>query len=102
MEHAVSLNEDSTRSSQADELAELDRRYAFHPFTGLANHERDGPAAMMVGGDGVRLEDSRGKRYIDGMAGLWCVNVGYGRTEIADAMQRQAEDTVLLSRLPRR
>lgn len=71
-------------------LAELDRRYAFHPFTGLADHERQGPAVMMVRGDGVWLEDVNGRRYIDGMAGLWCVNVGYGRREIADAMQRQA------------
>jgi L-2,4-diaminobutyrate transaminase len=71
-------------------LAELDRRYAFHPFTGLANHERVGPAVVMVKGEGVWLEDSSGRRYIDGMAGLWCVNVGYGRREIADAMHRQA------------
>jgi L-2,4-diaminobutyrate transaminase len=69
---------------------ELDRRFAFHPFTGLADHEQNGPAAMMVRGKGVWLEDDAGKRYLDGMAGLWCVNVGYGRREIADAMQQQA------------
>ncbi|MGB5344777.1 MAG: aminotransferase [Woeseia sp.] len=69
---------------------ELDRRFAFHPFTGLADHEKNGPAAMMVRGKGVWLEDDAGKRYLDGMAGLWCVNVGYGRREIADAMQQQA------------
>lgn len=45
----------------------------------------------MVGGNGIWLTDSTGKRYIDGMAGLWCVNVGYGRPEIAEAMRRQAE-----------
>lgn len=73
-------------------LRELDRRYAFHPFTGLADHERNGPAAMMVGGEGVWLTDESGKRYLDGMAGLWCVNAGYGRREIADAMHKQAMD----------
>ena len=71
-------------------LKDLDRRYAFHPFTGLAEHERQGPAVMIVRGEGVWLEDIDGRRYVDGMAGLWCVNVGYGRREIADAMQRQA------------
>ena len=72
-------------------LAEIDRRYNFHPFTALAQHERDGPPVVMVRGEGVWLEDSAGRRYVDGMAGLWCVNVGYGRKEISAAMRRQAE-----------
>ena len=78
-------------SGDAQELAEIDRRYNFHPFTALATHERQGPAAVMVRGEGVRLEDSTGRSYIDGMAGLWCVNVGYGRPEIAEALRSQAE-----------
>jgi len=73
-----------------DELADIDRRYAFHPFTGLAEHEKSGPSAVMVRGEGVWLHDVKGRRYLDGMAGLWCVNVGYGRREIADAMRQQA------------
>ena len=73
------------------DLSEIDRRYNFHPFTALAEHEKHGPPVVMVRGDGSWLEDSTGQRYIDGMAGLWCVNVGYGRTEIAEAMRRQAE-----------
>ena len=80
----------SETSTDGPSAADLDRRYAFHPFTALADHERHGPALMMVRGEGVWLEDRHGKRYVDGMAGLWCVNVGYGRREIADAMQRQA------------
>lgn len=78
----------STRN--AAELAELDRRFSFHPFTALADHERAGPPMVMTGGEGVWVEDANGQRYIDGMAGLWCVNAGYGRQEIADAMQKQA------------
>ena len=72
------------------DFAEIDRRYSFHPFTGLADHERHGPPVVMVKGDGVFVEDTEGRRYIDAMAGLWCVNVGYGRAEIADAMRQQA------------
>jgi L-2,4-diaminobutyrate transaminase len=71
------------------DLATLDKRYLFHPFTALADHERNGPM-IIVKGAGVWLEDNHGNRYIDGMAGLWCVNVGYGRKEIADAIHRQA------------
>ena len=96
--HGISQQTDSEKPvtsaknavSSARDLNDLDRRYAFHPFTGLANHERVGPPVVMVKGQGVWLEDSNGRRYIDGMAGLWCVNVGYGRVEIANAMQQQA------------
>ena len=79
------------KSGDAASLAEIDRRYSFHPFTALAQHEQQGPPVVMVKGEGVWLEDSAGRRYIDGMAGLWCVNVGYGRAEIAEALRRQAE-----------
>jgi L-2,4-diaminobutyrate transaminase len=71
------------------DLETLDKRYLFHPFTALADHERNGPM-VIVKGEGVWLEDNHGRRYIDGMAGLWCVNVGYGRREIADAIHHQA------------
>ena len=68
--------------------ADLDRQHVFHPYTVLRDHERSGPH-LIVKGSGVRVEDAAGRSYIDGMAGLWCVNVGYGRTEITDAMSRQ-------------
>ncbi|MDQ0390524.1 aminotransferase [Labrys monachus] len=71
------------------DLETLDKRYFFHPFTALADHERNGPH-VVVKGEGVWLEDNHGARFIDGMAGLWCVNVGYGREEIADVLQHQA------------
>ncbi|WP_454857601.1 aminotransferase [Rhizobium binxianense] len=73
----------------APDLEELDKKYLFHPFTALADHEKNGPI-VIVKGEGVWLEDNHGRRYIDGMAGLWCVNVGYGRTEIADVLREQA------------
>ena len=74
-----------------DDLAELDRRYVFHPFTALADHQRDGPAFVVTHGHGSRLTDTAGRDYVDIMGGLWCVNVGYGRREIAQAMAEQAE-----------
>ena len=40
-------------------------------------------------GEGVRIWDSEGQCIIDGMAGLWCVNLGYGRKELAEAAYQQ-------------
>jgi len=76
-------------NSDAYRAAELDRRHVFHPFTVLRDHERAGPR-MMVKGQGVTLWDDHGREYLDVMAGLWCVNVGYGRPELAEAMREQA------------
>jgi len=74
------------RSSTED----IDRKNVFHPFTALHQHERFG-GRMIVQGKDSTLRDVQGNRYLDAMAGLWCVNVGYGRTEIAEAVTAQIE-----------
>lgn len=73
-------------------LAELDRRTVFHPSTHLKNHAegKSGGPRIISTGEGIRIQDVEGKSLIDGFAGLYCVNVGYGRTEIADAIYEQA------------
>ncbi len=68
---------------------QIDRGAVFHPFTSVADHLRDGPL-VMAEGKGVRLKDINGREYLDGMAGLWCVNLGYGRNEICDAIAAQS------------
>ncbi len=70
---------------------EADRRFVFHPFTQLDEHEQVGSPSMIVAGSGARVQDIHGRSYIDAMAGLWCVNVGYGRVELAEAMRVHAE-----------
>ncbi|WP_245995364.1 aminotransferase [Sphingomonas olei] len=77
-------------SSSDLSTAEIDRKFVFHPFTMLADHERSGPPVVITQGKGAVLTDERGIDYVDAMAGLWCVNVGYGRSEIADALRDQA------------
>jgi L-2,4-diaminobutyrate transaminase len=74
----------------ADEasLHDLDRRYSIHPFTSIRAHDAAGPL-MMTEGHGCRLTDSGGNSYLDAMAGLWCVNIGYGNEEMAAALQAQ-------------
>ena len=71
-------------------LSDVDRRHVFHPFSVLGAHESAGPRRMIVRGSGSTVYDDQERSYIDAMAGLWCVNVGYGRTELADALRDQA------------
>ena len=76
-----------------DQLAQWDRESMFHPSTHLAQFARgEAPQRIVTGGEGVFIEDRDGKRLLDAFAGLYCVNVGYGRTEIADAIADQARE----------
>jgi len=74
-----------------DQLDQWDRENFFHPSTHLAQHARgESPSRIVTGGSGVYIEDRDGNRLLDGFAGLYCVNVGYGRKEIAEAIAGQA------------
>ncbi|TKZ18131.1 aspartate aminotransferase family protein [Shimia litoralis] len=76
-----------------DQLDQWDRENFFHPSTHLAKHARgETPARVVTGGSGVYIEDRDGTKLLDAFAGLYCVNVGYGRTEIADAIAAQAHE----------
>jgi len=71
-------------------IAEIDRQHLFHPFTPLKTFDASGPALTMVSGIGSTLTDAAGNQYLDAMAGLWCVNVGYSHPRMADAISEQA------------
>jgi len=74
-----------------DQLATWDRENFFHPSTHLAQHARGETATRVItGASGVHIEDRDGNRMLDAFAGLYCVNAGYGRTEVADAIAEQA------------
>ncbi|MET0170648.1 MAG: aspartate aminotransferase family protein [Aliihoeflea sp.] len=76
-----------------DVLDKWDRENFFHPSTHLAQHARgESPNRIVTGGKGVHIEDRDGNKLLDAFAGLYCVNVGYGRTEIADAIAAQAKE----------
>ncbi len=72
-------------------LEEMDKDSLFHPYTALAQHMETGPR-IITEGKGVVLKDIEGREYIDALAGLWCVNIGYGRPEIAEAVKKQLEE----------
>ncbi|CAM3835410.1 aspartate aminotransferase family protein [Parendozoicomonas haliclonae] len=69
-------------------LQQLDRDHYFHPFTDHKALGEEG-SRVITKAEGVYLEDSEGHRILDGMAGLWCVNVGYGRKELAEVAYQQ-------------
>jgi L-2,4-diaminobutyrate transaminase len=79
----------SGRTAETASLEILDKERVLHPATSIADHLRTGPR-IMAEGSGLTLTDVEGRRYLDAVAGLWCVNIGYGRTEVADAMAAQA------------
>ncbi|MGL5285564.1 MAG: aminotransferase class III-fold pyridoxal phosphate-dependent enzyme, partial [Aeromonas sp.] len=68
-----------------------DATHHLHPFT---DHEqlRNKGSRIITRGEGVYLIDSEGNRILDGMAGLWCVNMGYGREELIEAAERQMRE----------
>jgi putrescine aminotransferase len=72
------------------EIQRLDSAHYLHPFTDHLQLKGKG-ARVMVRGDGIYLWDSDGNKILDGMSGLWCVNVGYGRTSISEAVCAQME-----------
>ena len=76
-----------------DKLAQWDRENFFHPSTHLAQHARgETPSRIITTASGVYIEDRDGARMLDAFAGLYCVNVGYGRSEITDAIAEQAKE----------
>src|SRR3546814_3628448 len=66
-----------------------DTAHHLHPFTDFRGLAAEGGARIITRAEGVWLEDSEGQRILDGMAGLWCVNVGYGRERLARAAYDQ-------------
>jgi putrescine aminotransferase len=83
------MNKITNHMPTAD-LQALDAAHHMHPFTHNAALGKKG-ARIMTSGKGVWLTDSEGHKIIDGMAGLWCVNIGYGRPELGDVAKAQMD-----------
>ena len=70
-------------SNQARDIA-----YYLHPYTNLAVHEKEGPL-IITRGDGIYVFDDAGKRYIEGLGGLWCASLGFSEERLIEAAIRQ-------------
>jgi putrescine---pyruvate transaminase len=64
-------------------------RNLMHPWANLPNLGEDDSTSVIVRGEGIYIYDEQGQRLIDGPAGMWCMQTGYGRREIADAVSEQ-------------
>jgi putrescine aminotransferase len=73
------------------QLQQIDAAHHLHPFTD-SRELRESGSRMIVRADGPYIYDSEGKELLDGMAGLWCVAVGYGRDELAEAAYAQMKE----------
>ena len=71
-----------------DEIQRLDRAHVIHPITEFRKQEKHG-SKIFVGGRGIELKLADGRTVIDGYSGLWNINVGHGRREIANAVASQ-------------
>ncbi|WP_299618785.1 aspartate aminotransferase family protein [uncultured Tateyamaria sp.] len=80
-----------TNHLPTSELQALDAAHHMHPFTAGGELAAKG-ARVITRAKGVYLHDSEGNEILDGMAGLWCVNIGYGRGELADVAARQMRE----------
>ena len=75
-----------------DHLEALDRAHFLHPSTHLKNHASgQSENRIFERGEGIYVFTKGGRKIIDGFAGLYCSNVGYGQKEIVDAIKRQAD-----------
>ena len=73
----------------AQELWQQDHDHVLHPYQHFDSFKKEG-SLVLVEGDGCYVTDANGRRYLDGIGGMWCVNAGYGRKEIAETMAEQA------------
>jgi L-2,4-diaminobutyrate transaminase len=79
------------RALSDNELTAWDRDHFFHPSTHMAQHARGETSNRIItSAEGVYVADRTGRRSLDAFAGLYCVNVGYGRAKITDAIAAQA------------
>ncbi len=77
-----------TPASKHKETANRDIATAIHPYTNLKLHEAEGPL-VITEGEGVFVRDEDGKTYLEGLAGLWCVSLGFSERRLAEAAYRQ-------------
>ena len=74
-------------------LFEQDRAHFMHPSTHAHDHASgELPGKIITSASGVHIRDHQGREYLDAFAGLYCVNIGYGRTEVAEAIYKQAKE----------
>ena len=81
-----------SKNLNLDALVAADIAHHFHPFTNHKTFHANGGPRVITHGEGVWIWDAKGNKIFDGMSGLWCVNIGYGRKELAEVAYKQMLD----------
>lgn len=82
----------TTKMLKTSDWKTSDRRHHMHPFTDHKEMGEKGGARIITRAEGVYIYDSEGNKILDGMAGLWCVNLGYNRQDLIDAAAAQMQE----------
>ena len=75
-------------TQQKSQAWKRDKDHVLHPYTDFPVFNDEG-SQVISGASGMHVTDDTGKQYLDGIAGLWCVNIGHGRREMAEAISDQ-------------
>jgi adenosylmethionine-8-amino-7-oxononanoate aminotransferase len=81
-----------TRVETTADLQELAKRHLWMHFTRMGGYGPDSPIPIIARAEGAYVYDTEGRRYLDGLSGLFCCNAGHGRTEIGEAVARQVAE----------
>ncbi|NKN37904.1 aspartate aminotransferase family protein [Agrobacterium sp. a22-2] len=81
----------NTLAVASSNLGAIDAAHHLHPFSNMKKLNAEG-TKIIERAEGMHIWDSTGKQYLDAFAGLWCVNVGYGRQSIAEAAYKQMQE----------
>ena len=77
-----------SKQEQTPSIWQMDKDHFIHPYTDYSVFEKEG-SQVITGAKGVTITDDKGRDYLDAIAGLWCVNIGHGREEMADTIRDQ-------------
>ena len=81
-----------SKNLNLDTLVAADIAHHFHPFTNHKTFHASGGPRVITHGEGIWIWDAKGNKILDAMSGLWCVNIGYGRKELAEVAYKQMLD----------
>jgi adenosylmethionine-8-amino-7-oxononanoate aminotransferase len=79
---------DMSSQDQSQSIWQMDKDHFIHPYTDFSVFGEEG-SQVITNASGVTVTDDKGRQYLDAIAGLWCVNIGHGREEMADAIRDQ-------------
>ena len=79
----------TTGGTTPADIWRMDHDHVLHPWTHHDSFREQG-SLIVSSASGAHITDINGKRYLDGIGGMWCVNIGYGREELVQAMADQA------------